>query len=516
LGWTAPVIAERVVMLGERIGRALFETSPQVMAPTHGDLHLGQVLVTSDQVRLLDFDRACLADPMEDLGGLYAALSRLDNRGDPHLCIQSCFEDLLHEYANFGGEVHHGRIKLYAAYRQFASAIESFRYRHDDWLAEITQCVDQIEHNLHQMQGSQHNVPIHLDANVRRMSTPIRIEDPYNIPADPALMPTRDPVDPDAAHRVCEHLKSDDGQHAGLELEVIRVHRHKPGRRCLIEYYGSSLSTGEPISLLGKIDGKGRYRRCFSRQRELWEAGFQDAAADGICVARPWNIVPEWKMWVQQKSNGSDGWHALRGRCGCDAAQRIAQALCKLHDAPMVAMPFHSLHDELAILDDRLSRASQMAPAQARQIEDVRRKCYDAADAIPRAANVLIHRDFYPDQVLLDDRRVILLDFDLLSIGDAAIDVGNFRAHLIEHSLRTTGAEFAYLAQDRAFVSEYRRLRPSVPAKSIDLFTTLSLARHVYLCLVLPRRGQNLALVLDAIQRIGASEACRPTLQSCL
>ena len=42
----------------------------------------------------------------------------------------------------------------------------------------------------------------------------------------------------------------------------------------------------------------------------------------------------------------------------------------------------------------------------------------------------LVHRDFYEKQVLVDGARTVLIDFDTLCLGNPALDLGNFLAHL--------------------------------------------------------------------------------------
>ena len=51
----------------------------------------------------------------------------------------------------------------------------------------------------------------------------------------------------------------------------------------------------------------------------------------------------------------------------------------------------------------------------------------------------MIHRDFYDTQVLWDGARAWIVDFDQLSVGDPALDLGHFVAHLASVAYRGTG-----------------------------------------------------------------------------
>jgi thiamine kinase-like enzyme len=71
----------------------------------------------------------------------------------------------------------------------------------------------------------------------------------------------------------------------------------------------------------------------------------------------------------------------------------------------------------------------------------------------------LIHRDFYPDQILVDRDRLWLVDLDLCCQGDPALDIGNFIAHITEQSLRQTGDPSAMeqeAALREAFIQAWR------------------------------------------------------------
>ena len=70
---------------------------------------------------------------------------------------------------------------------------------------------------------------------------------------------------------------------------------------------------------------------------------------------------------------------------------------------------------------------------------------------------VPVHRDFYYSQVLFDDFILNLIDFDLLSLGDPALDVANFTAHLHLLGLIVHDDFHAYAEERRRFKMIYAR-----------------------------------------------------------
>ena len=69
-----------------------------------------------------------------------------------------------------------------------------------------------------------------------------------------------------------------------------------------------------------------------------------------------------------------------------------------------------------------------------------------AGPAAACARDGFVHGDFHAGQVLIDDERTALLDFDRSYRGDVAADLGNFGAHLhlMEKQRRITDSAAAF------------------------------------------------------------------------
>src|SRR3989441_3732264 len=143
--------------------------------------------------------------------------------------------------------------------------------------------------------------------------------------------------------------------------------------------------------------------------------------------------------------------------------------------------------DELNILKTRLPAVAPPGSLWGGRIA----RLLDAADrlgaATPEATTCGIHRDFYADQVIVDDGRLFLLDFDLYCEGNPALDIGNFLGHVTEQSLRTLGDPEALVDQERAMEERFVELCGVAPA-AIRAYATLTLVRHVYLSTLFPER----------------------------
>ena len=326
------------------------------------------------------------------------------------------------------------------------------------------------------------------------------------------------------------HLPAGDWQ-----LEPVRVLRHKAGRRALLDYTlihrapagttrtptAGTSTAGIPapdtpatpatagcatpgaapaatrIELLGKLRFKGADRHGFAVQKALYEHGFD---LPWIAVPEALAILPEQRLWLQRRVPGTMASHLIRPGSDPGLSFRIGQALAALHRAggqlqeaarngqspgatspPIDPTRRWTLDDELDMLHNRLEKAAEARPAWAERIRALIPATRRLARRLPTTAPTGIHRDCYADQILVDGGRLTWLDLDLFCLGDPALDVGNFVAHLMEDALRHHGSLHALQTHQRAFTDGFRQDAPHVDMTAIEGWTLLSLARHIQL-----------------------------------
>lgn len=108
--------------------------------------------------------------------------------------------------------------------------------------------------------------------------------------------------------------------------------------------------------------------------------------------------------------------------------QSLGQALRQLqgHDGDV---PHHTALNELAALDmwaDRVREIRGELPGGWEQARGQVQQLEQHEDA----PSGLAHRDLHDGQLLVHGDELVLLDFDMLSQADTALDAGNLRAHL--------------------------------------------------------------------------------------
>jgi hypothetical protein len=244
----------------------------------------------------------------------------------------------------------------------------------------------------------------------------------------------------------------------------------------------------EMVTLIGKVrrlrSGKSGYRLLSA----LWEAGFGADSADGITVAEPIGVVPEFRMWLQRKVQGQVATDLLAEPGGEDLVRRIAEAAHKVHRAGVLAKRRHTMNDELRILHERLPSVARSEPQWAGRIERLLDACDRLGAGTLKPEPCGIHRDFYADQVIVAGPRLCLIDFDLYCEGDSALDIGNFLGHIREQSLRSLRDPEALADLEVAMEERFVELAGEETRHAVRAYKLLTLARHVHLSTLFPER----------------------------
>ena len=500
LGFVQPALSARADRLGREVSQRLAVRPPGAM-PVHGDFHAGQVLLANGAAALIDFDEAALAEPAADLASFRADLERQACAGRlPPGRAEALAQALLEGYARRAAPPPDGELALHTAAALFGIAPHFFRDRDPEWPERTAAVLDRIESLLRGRTALAART-----AGAERLRMIARVFDPFGAVADERIPFLPAALDPSVVQERFRRLPELEARVPGLLVRSVRVLRHKPGRRCLIEYeLAGPDPTAEPVFVLGKVRARGADLRTHGLARRLMECGFGPQSADGVSIPPPLGVVPELGMWLQARVRGRPSTVLLAGSDGARVSVRLAEALHKLHRAPVSPGRTHTTSDEIAVLRGRLQVMAGERPEWAARLNRVAEACARAASGVEAPAPSLIHRDFYPDQAVVDGERVHIVDLDLCSGGDPALDVGNFVGHVIEQALREHGDPGVFDAPAAALVNRYAERAGRAVAATATVYATLTLARLLGLSVRFPERVATAAALLDLCeQRLG-------------
>lgn len=468
-----PTLASRIDSVARELASGI-HAFPEGNTAIHGDFYARQILLNGERVAVLDFDEAARGHAGTDLGSFAAHLERevIAGKMTTDRRDASC-EQLLAGYRSAGGEPDESRLTFHTAERLFARLAEFFRRHDPNWPQLTRELLERIESLLA------------TSGRSKPSAAPVVAQLPM---LESAL--SRPVIAPHLFHL----LRDGDSQIVRIELKDLQLRRHKRGRRALIEY-GLEVHRArglEPVTLLAKMRRRGvdaDNLRCLRELHNSWANHPSREQDDLIAIPEVHGAIPEFGMTLQRRVPGVPLGELLSKHEGALAARRAADAICKLHRSNLNPERIHTVDDELKILTSRFAALASDRPKWRGRLSRLHRACREAAAILPVGAPSPIHRDFYHDQLLLDGSRVWLLDLDLLCLGDPWLDAGNFVGHLLEWSVRSPAERPALENAAAAFTERFVESVGRNRRDALEIYTTLTLARHVSISAQFPDRA---------------------------
>ncbi|MCV3273339.1 aminoglycoside phosphotransferase family protein [Roseobacter sinensis] len=455
-----PDHADRLAEIGARAKAVLLRQGAQT-GLIHGDLSADQVIAENGELSIIDWDRTATGDQGRDLG---CFLARLDMQRLGGLISAPQADEL--------------RVAFLEGYRSCRVLPGSHKAQHICHLVLLltepfrTQAVDW------------HALTVTLMTHIEALLSPSAV-----MPTDEALPYLTKAL----SAEVMGPLITDQ---TGLALtSPPLLTRHKPGQRALVRYECQT-PAGDACTLLGKMRSKGPDRRTPAMQSALRAAGLDGEGPNKTGVPRVIDIENALALWFMEEVPGT----CLRDLQDDGQTQpffRTGAALGHFHKSAVVPGRSWSRAQELAVLAHALGKAERMLPSEASRLKELLSQAEDALGDLPAQPPAPIHRDFYPDQVIIDEGLVWLIDLDLVALGDPAIDVGNFLAHLAEYAIRKTGTADAAEPLQAAFLSGYQSTGFDLPRRSVETMSAISLMRHIYISRRFEDRHHTTSILLN-------------------
>jgi aminoglycoside phosphotransferase (APT) family kinase protein len=195
-------------------------------------------------------------------------------------------------------------------------------------------------------------------------------------------------------------------------------------------------------------------------------------ACGDAAVPEPIAYVRSLKLLLQRAVAGVPVREALLAG-DRELAVAIAEALAALHRSGVELDRRHGLEEELAVLRSRVARLSRDRPRARRCLARIQA----AALTAPEWRERPVHRDFYHDQLLVEDGRLAVLDFDDATMSEPAVDVANFLAHLRLLAIEEPARADAVHAAARAFRARCHELDAGLDPSLVLLLESATLVR---------------------------------------
>ncbi len=240
---------------------------------------------------------------------------------------------------------------------------------------------------------------------------------------DPALPALDVALDRNAVAPVLAALLGEEGGD-GLRVLSADIVKHKRGRRCAIVY--SLERRGGPIRLFAKVFGGDRGASVLTTMARVSEA----VGGGELRVPRPVGYDPSLRLLVTEFLEGTSLAVALYRGLSDLPAIRMAASIAALHAAQASLPRRWTAQKEVRNTAEWIAGLTGRGGKPGGRALELLGWLERETARLPEAADTVVHRDFYADQVHDCGGATAILDLDDARRGDPAVDVGNFLAHL--------------------------------------------------------------------------------------
>jgi aminoglycoside phosphotransferase (APT) family kinase protein len=244
-----------------------------------------------------------------------------------------------------------------------------------------------------------------------------------NDPALPQLAALLDPL------RLPVHLP-DAVLGLGGTIASVQMQRYEPERRATLRctWNGAGASRTPWVVYAKTFAGEAVAQTLLQRFAYFWKLAQSDAAAPQVAQPLGWDRATR-TLW-QAGASGQPLMAVASSADALDDFECIGRALAKLHLAALPAASNRSTSHWLSELQLRVQKLSRAVPSVATRVRELAARLEAATRYLPRARQTLIHGDFHPEQVWLNEGRVVFFDFDEFALGNPMEDVAEFSVKL--------------------------------------------------------------------------------------
>ena len=209
-------------------------------------------------------------------------------------------------------------------------------------------------------------------------------------------------------------------------IASIQVLRYEPERRATLRCtLNGAVASETHCVVYGKTFGdEEAAQTLLQRFQYFWELAQIDVAAPWVAQPLGWDRATR-TLW-QASASGQPLMAAANSVDAGADFERIGRALAKLHLAALPAASIRSTTYWLGELQLRVQKLSRAVPGLEARVRDLATTLEAATLRLPRARQTLIHGDFHPEQVWLNEGRVVFFDFDEFALGNPMEDLAEF------------------------------------------------------------------------------------------
>ncbi|MEE8143101.1 MAG: phosphotransferase [Planctomycetota bacterium] len=299
-------------------------------------------------------------------------------------------------------------------------------------------------------------------------------------PNDPELPHLRHVYDPVRFRRALSEVRPTKYPAGSWRLQKrhmrTRLLAYKPGRRAVfrVRVGMRNIQQDEKVRFYGHIKVCTPMSAGPTYEKQL-RIGTACPANAGWRLPTPHGFVTERSLICTEWIKGKQLENILKtpGERTTNLLKQVGQSLAEFHGLAADLAPLLSYDEKVQSLTSLAEDLKALLPAQHTRLDQMGGLLSSRISQENRPATAIIHGDFHPRQVLVDEEagKVIIVDLDRASLGDPILDIGSFLADLLENDQP--------VAYRHAFLQGYARVRPLSSGAGLTTATAAALFRRV-------------------------------------
>ena len=273
-----------------------------------------------------------------------------------------------------------------------------------------------------------------------------------------------------------------------MSVKDIRIKSYKPEHRCLIEYRIRKKTVSEENTIIyGKVCRTLKDAEfLFNTTRFFYNVLPENQLALFSFITEPL-LVRKLNAVFFAHIPGREFFLLLKEKVSRNALEKIGLGLKTFHESGFQCKKRHIWEDEMKVLERWIKPVTNTFPIVKQDLNSLFDYLKDRGSTIEAGNLVPVHRDFYDKQILVNGNTIAFLDFDNVSMGDPAIDIGNFLAHLYLRMVQIGEDTACFNQFGTIFLKAYAPPSEKEFSSRITLYTVTSLLRLACVYLVRPR-----------------------------
>ncbi len=318
-------------------------------------------------------------------------------------------------------------------------------------------------------------------------------------PLDPVLSQLCDIMDCEIMKRKFHELWRERRMRVRQVIPSLLAYTPRSRATVLYEILSESKDTALPEIryVIGKIHKSRPAWKLFAGAWSLWRA-----SKLRVRLAPPAGYIGTLNMTLQERCPGVRLGDMAGETSFTNAVRQTGRSIAMVHglSVPTVSKrtpqrEAHSVH----------RWGSVVATLQGVHSSDIEQLCNRLASQLEQRTQMkgLVHGDFHPANVLVDDSRITLIDLDQMALGDPLVDVGRFLASQRVSSLRVHG-NLDGLSHDAGHFLERYLACTGEDESRVRLFEAAALVTSAATGFRLQRPGweENASLIVDEANRV--------------